>query len=307
MAAGFVLRADRRRPSPSHLPLSSWFLVVISFGALFVVVGKRLAEFHELGSAPACTAPGARASYTRGLPRLGRSRSRAPVVRHRLLPLGVRPSTERASACTTTTVLDPLSRRPGGRSRSSSSAAARRGPRRRGPEDLVLRDRVVQVLGRDLGGPRRDRDLLVRPLRLTAGGAPRRARPRRHPRERGRRRAILARRRPGDRARPRSLLRRRRPGRRRHGHRQRAASAGHRRSIGATGQVEVGAGALRSTTLLRAVRARGLVRARSPRGPARSPSAARSPPTCTARTTTVDGAFCEHVTIAAARRPDRRE
>ncbi len=48
VAAGFVLRAIAGGVA-TNLPLSSWFLVVISFGALFVVVGKRLAEFHHLG------------------------------------------------------------------------------------------------------------------------------------------------------------------------------------------------------------------------------------------------------------------
>jgi len=48
VAAGFVLRAIAGGVA-TGLPLSSWFLVVISFGALFVVVGKRLAEFHEMG------------------------------------------------------------------------------------------------------------------------------------------------------------------------------------------------------------------------------------------------------------------
>ena len=48
VASGFVLRAIAGGVA-SNIPLSSWFLVVISFGALFVVTGKRLAEFHELG------------------------------------------------------------------------------------------------------------------------------------------------------------------------------------------------------------------------------------------------------------------
>jgi decaprenyl-phosphate phosphoribosyltransferase len=48
VASGFVLRAIAGGVA-SRLPLSSWFLVVISFGALFVVIGKRLAEFHSLG------------------------------------------------------------------------------------------------------------------------------------------------------------------------------------------------------------------------------------------------------------------
>lgn len=45
VASGFVLRAIAGGVA-SNLPLSSWFLVVISFGALFVVVGKRLAEYQ---------------------------------------------------------------------------------------------------------------------------------------------------------------------------------------------------------------------------------------------------------------------
>ncbi|HEY8081479.1 MAG TPA: decaprenyl-phosphate phosphoribosyltransferase [Acidimicrobiales bacterium] len=64
VASGFVLRAIAGGVA-TGLPLSSWFLVVISFGALFVVVGKRLAEFQELGRG----APSHRVvlqTYTRG-------------------------------------------------------------------------------------------------------------------------------------------------------------------------------------------------------------------------------------------------
>jgi len=49
VTSGFVLRAIAGGVA-TGVPLSSWFLVVISFGALFVVVGKRSAEFQELGS-----------------------------------------------------------------------------------------------------------------------------------------------------------------------------------------------------------------------------------------------------------------
>jgi decaprenyl-phosphate phosphoribosyltransferase len=48
VTSGFVLRAIAGGVACS-LPLSPWFLVVISFGALFVVVGKRVAESHALG------------------------------------------------------------------------------------------------------------------------------------------------------------------------------------------------------------------------------------------------------------------
>jgi len=48
VAAGFVLRAVAGGVA-THVPLSSWFLVVTSFGALFIVVGKRAAEHATLG------------------------------------------------------------------------------------------------------------------------------------------------------------------------------------------------------------------------------------------------------------------
>lgn len=48
VAAGFFLRAIAGGAAV-HIPISTWFYVVVCFGALFLVVGKRLAERHELG------------------------------------------------------------------------------------------------------------------------------------------------------------------------------------------------------------------------------------------------------------------
>jgi decaprenyl-phosphate phosphoribosyltransferase len=48
VAAGFFLRAIAGGVA-AHIFISTWFFVVVSFGALFLVVGKRLAERHELG------------------------------------------------------------------------------------------------------------------------------------------------------------------------------------------------------------------------------------------------------------------
>ncbi len=48
VAAGFFLRSIAGAAA-SHLFISTWFLVVVSFGALFLVVGKRTAERHRLG------------------------------------------------------------------------------------------------------------------------------------------------------------------------------------------------------------------------------------------------------------------
>ncbi len=49
VAAGFVLRAVAGGVA-TGVPLSNWFLVVTSFGALFLIVGKRTAEHRELGT-----------------------------------------------------------------------------------------------------------------------------------------------------------------------------------------------------------------------------------------------------------------
>ena len=48
VASGFVLRAIAGGVA-THVPPSNWLLVVTSFGALFVVTGKRLAEHRVLG------------------------------------------------------------------------------------------------------------------------------------------------------------------------------------------------------------------------------------------------------------------
>lgn len=50
IASGFVLRAAGGALAVD-VPMSSWFLLVTSFGALFIVTGKRYAEARELGEA----------------------------------------------------------------------------------------------------------------------------------------------------------------------------------------------------------------------------------------------------------------
>ena len=51
VASGFVFRAVGGGIAVD-VELSNWFLIVTSFGALFVVAGKRLAEKRDLGDAP---------------------------------------------------------------------------------------------------------------------------------------------------------------------------------------------------------------------------------------------------------------
>jgi decaprenyl-phosphate phosphoribosyltransferase len=48
VASGFVLRALAGGIA-THVPISTWFLAVTSFGALFVVTGKRASELKALG------------------------------------------------------------------------------------------------------------------------------------------------------------------------------------------------------------------------------------------------------------------
>ncbi|MEI7592688.1 MAG: decaprenyl-phosphate phosphoribosyltransferase [Actinomycetes bacterium] len=48
VATGFVLRAIAGAAA-TDLPISEWFFIVISFGALLVVIGKREGELHALG------------------------------------------------------------------------------------------------------------------------------------------------------------------------------------------------------------------------------------------------------------------
>jgi len=48
VAAGFVVRAVAGAEA-TDVPMSSWFLLVTTFGSLFIVTGKRYAELRELG------------------------------------------------------------------------------------------------------------------------------------------------------------------------------------------------------------------------------------------------------------------
>lgn len=49
VAAGFVLRAVAGAAA-TEVPISDWFFIVTSFGALFMISGKRAAEAREMGN-----------------------------------------------------------------------------------------------------------------------------------------------------------------------------------------------------------------------------------------------------------------
>jgi decaprenyl-phosphate phosphoribosyltransferase len=72
VSSGFLLRAVAGGAA-AHVPLSPWFLVVACSGALFVVLGKRAAELHDLeaaGAAHRAALGWYRASWLRGARRL---------------------------------------------------------------------------------------------------------------------------------------------------------------------------------------------------------------------------------------------
>ena len=48
IAAGFVLRAAAGAVAVD-VPMSRWFVLCITFGSLFIVIGKRYAELIEVG------------------------------------------------------------------------------------------------------------------------------------------------------------------------------------------------------------------------------------------------------------------
>jgi len=64
VAAGFVLRAIGGATA-TNVPISEWFFIVTSFGALFMVAGKRQGEQSDLGDEAAAIRP-VLAQYTTG-------------------------------------------------------------------------------------------------------------------------------------------------------------------------------------------------------------------------------------------------
>lgn len=142
VASGFVLRAVAGGVA-TGLPLSSWFLVVISFGALFVVAGKRLAEYHHLGEDAVGHRP-VLASYTRTFLESALTMCAGVTVTGYCLwafsvdrnGLGVHHDQlwiQFSAAPVVLAVLYVLLQLDAGRGGS--------------PEDLVLKDRTVQALG----------------------------------------------------------------------------------------------------------------------------------------------------------------
>ncbi len=141
VAAGFFLRAYAGAAA-DHIGVSSWFLVVIGFGALFVVVGKRSSELRHVGA--------------------GRARrvlaDYSPEFLHSALTMS-------ATVVVTTYCLWAFDTSSGGLSLARHHIVpvrltvipvayailyvmrAAEGPQGQSPEDLLARNHTVQILG----------------------------------------------------------------------------------------------------------------------------------------------------------------
>jgi decaprenyl-phosphate phosphoribosyltransferase len=146
VAAGFVLRAVAGAAA-TDVPISDWFFIVTSFGALFVVSGKRGAEAGEMGGASTSGATQFRAvlgayseSYTAYLRSVS---SGAVLVAYCLWAF------EKADAS-----LNPpsipwyqLSILPFVMAVLRYALVLDRGDRGSAPEDIILGDRTLQCIG----------------------------------------------------------------------------------------------------------------------------------------------------------------
>ncbi|MGC4152052.1 MAG: decaprenyl-phosphate phosphoribosyltransferase [Propionicimonas sp.] len=138
VAAGFLLRAVAGGVA-SGLPLSQWFLLVASFGSLFMVAGKRHSELRDLGPEA-----GTRASlerYTGSYLRMVWSVSAGLVIMSYSLwafdadrmPLWGVPWTAISIAPFALAILRYAMKIDAGQAGA--------------PEDVVMHDRILQVLG----------------------------------------------------------------------------------------------------------------------------------------------------------------
>ena len=138
VAAGFLLRAVAGGVA-SGLPLSQWFLLVASFGSLFMVAGKRYSELRGVGAEA-----GTRASlerYTESYLRMAWSVSAGLVIMSYSLwafdadrlPLWGVPWTAISIAPFTLAILRYAMRIDAGQAGT--------------PEDVVMHDRILQILG----------------------------------------------------------------------------------------------------------------------------------------------------------------
>ena len=140
VAAGFFLRAYAGAVA-SHLFVSTWFLVVISFGALFLVVGKRSSELKKIGAG---STRAVLRDYTAGFLNSALTMSATVVITGYCLwafdtsHTGLSSKLHHQVPIRLSVVMVVLAMLFIMRSSDAGDGAA--------PEDLILHDRTVQVL-----------------------------------------------------------------------------------------------------------------------------------------------------------------
>ena len=140
VAAGFFLRAYGGAVA-SHIYVSTWFLVVISFGALFLVIGKRSSELKKVGAG---STRKVLKEYTQGFLNSALTMSATVVVTGYCLwafdtsHTGLSNKLHHQVPIRLSVVMVVLALLFIMRSADAGDGAA--------PEDLILHDRVVQVL-----------------------------------------------------------------------------------------------------------------------------------------------------------------
>ncbi|MDA8393352.1 MAG: decaprenyl-phosphate phosphoribosyltransferase [Actinomycetota bacterium] len=139
VASGFVFRAIAGGEA-AHVPISHWFLIVTSFGSLFMVTGKRYAEYMELGDERSAHRTSL-AGYTKGF--LASVRTMAAAVTLTAYCLW---AFERASQLPGGAAFFELSILPFGLAILRYALLLEQG-KGGAPEEVVLGDRRLQAIG----------------------------------------------------------------------------------------------------------------------------------------------------------------
>jgi decaprenyl-phosphate phosphoribosyltransferase len=146
VAAGFVLRAVAGAAA-TDVPISDWFFIVTSFGALFIVSGKRGAEASEMAEATSADAGRFRAvlsAYSESYMAYLRSvTSGAVLVAYCLWAF------EKAESALNTSSIPwyQLSILPFVMAILRYALVLDKGDRGSAPEDIILGDRTLQCIG----------------------------------------------------------------------------------------------------------------------------------------------------------------
>ena len=144
VAAGFVLRAIAGATA-TGLPISEWFFIVASFGALLMVTGKREGERAELGEAEAAAVRATLGAYSTSYLIFLRGVSTAVVLVGYAL-WAFASAAQAASSDTVATVFFEISIVPFSIAILRYALLIDQG-RGAEPERLVLADRTLQVAG----------------------------------------------------------------------------------------------------------------------------------------------------------------